>query len=84
MGLIMLSLYHLYIAKKRLAQSKETINMMEPDVPDMLLAQHEMIEREIEYYREEVNKFTIILLTFFAFVGIMLVLHSKGIMHGLF
>ena len=78
---IMISIYNLYIAKKRLALSHETIQMMEPNVPDMILAQHEMIEREIEYYREEVNKFTIIVLTLFAFAGIIGVLYVKGSLH---
>lgn len=77
----MLSFYNLYIAKKRLILSQETIQMMEPNVPDMILAQHEMIEREIEYYREEVNKFTIILLTFFVFTGTIGVLYVKGFLH---
>jgi hypothetical protein len=54
---------------------------MEPDVPNMVQAQHEMIEREVEYYREESNKFTLIVLTLAAFTGIMLILYTQGMIH---
>ena len=77
----MLSYYHYWQALKRLESSQKTIEMMEPDVPNMVQAQHEMIQREMEYYREESNKFTIIMLTFCAFIGIMLILYTQGMFH---
>jgi hypothetical protein len=55
--------------------------MMAPDVPPMLEAQHEMIEREMEYYRNESNKFTIIWLTLVFGACIMGTLYMKGLIH---
>jgi hypothetical protein len=77
----MISYYHYWQALKRLESSNQTIHMMEPDVPNMVQAQHEMIEREVEYYREEAGKFTLIVLTLAAFAGIMLILYTQGLIH---
>lgn len=77
----MLSYYHYWQALRRLESSYKTIQMMEPDVPPMILAQHEMIERETEYYREESQKFTLIVLTLVTFAGIILVLYTQGMIH---
>jgi len=80
-GTKMLSYYHYWQALKRLESSQKTIEMMEPDVPNMVQAQHEMIEREVEYYQEESNKFTSIVLTLIVFFSIMLVLYTQGMFH---
>lgn len=80
-GIDMISYYRYWQALKRFESSQKTINMMEPDVPNMVLAQHEMIQREVEYYREESNKFTLIVLTLATFVGIMLILYTQGMIH---
>ena len=77
----MLSYYRYWQALKRLESSQKTIEMMEPDVPNMVQAQHEMIQREMEYYQEESHKFTIILLTLIVFFSIMLVLYTQGMFH---
>jgi hypothetical protein len=79
----MISVYNYYIAKKRLAMTKDTIRMMggEDECQPMLLGQRDMIELEMEYYRGEMNKFTIILLTLFAGFGIMVSLYVKGMLH---
>ena len=77
----MLSYYHYWQALQRQKQSFETVNMMEPDVPPMIQAQHEMIEREVEFFREEAQKFTIIVLLFIVFFGIMLILYTQGMIH---
>jgi len=69
----MLSYYHYWQALRRLKSSQKTVEMMQPDVPNMVLAQHEMIEREVEYYRSECETFTIILLTLFLFAGIIVI-----------
>lgn len=73
--------YYLWQANRRLVQSKQTMQMMEPDVPPMVEAQHEMIEREVEYWREESNKFTIFALTFVIAACIMVSLYLKGLFH---
>lgn len=75
----MLSYYRYWQAVKRLEQSTETLKLMAPDVPDMVRAQHEMIEREVEYYREQSTKCTIFLLTLMMFTGTMVILFTKGI-----
>jgi hypothetical protein len=61
--------------------STKTLELMQPDVPDMVQAQHEMIERELEYYREESQKFTIILLILFLFCGTILILFTQGLFY---
>jgi len=77
----MLSYYRYWQALKRLESSQKTIEMMKPDVPNMVQAQHEMIQREMEYYQEESHKFTIILLTLVVFFSIMLILYTQGMFH---
>jgi hypothetical protein len=77
----MLSYYHYWQAVKRLESSSKTLELMQPDVPDMVQAQHEMIERELEYYREESQKFTIILLILFLFCGTILILFTQGLFY---
>jgi hypothetical protein len=77
----MLSYYRYWQALNRLESSQKTIEMMEPDVPNMVQAQHEMIQREVEYYREESNKFTLIVLTLVTFTGIMLILYTQGMIN---
>jgi hypothetical protein len=77
----MLSYYRYWQTLNRLQSSSKTIQMMEPDVPDMVQAQHEMIEREMEYWKEESQKFTIILLILFLFCGIMLILFTQGLLY---
>lgn len=71
----------LYNAKKSLELAKETIKLMDDPDNYMLEAQKEMRELEVEYYRQESYKFTVILLTLFAGFGIMIVLHLKGLLH---
>jgi hypothetical protein len=77
----MLSYYHYWQAVRRLELSTKTLELMQPDVPDMVQAQHEMIERELEYYREESQKFTIILLILFLFCGTILILFTQGLFY---
>jgi hypothetical protein len=80
----MIPYYYLHQAKQRLAVAIETIELMggENDCQPMLLGQRDMLELEVQYYREQSDKFTIILLTFFVAIGIMLELHSKGLLYG--
>ena len=79
----MMSFYNYYTAKKRLALAKETIQMMggENECQPMLLGQRDMLELEVAYYKSESEKITLIILTFIAFAGIMVVLHMKGFIH---
>jgi len=73
--------YYLYEAKQRLANAKETIELMggEDECQPMLLGQRDMLELEVEYYRKYSWFFTIGLLTFTVVSVILYVLYSKGI-----
>jgi hypothetical protein len=71
----MLSLIHYISAVRRLKESEKTIYMMggRDGCNEMLLAQHEMIELERDYYLDEAQKFLLICvmlgtLSFIAFV----------------
>ena len=77
----MLAYYYLYEAKQRLANAKETIEMMggENECQPMLLGQRDMLELEVEYYRKTSRFFTIGLLTFAVVSVIMYVLYVNGV-----
>jgi hypothetical protein len=57
----MISIFHYINAKRRLKQSQTTIEMMggRQNCASMVLAQHEMIHYEVEYYREKMAKFLV-------------------------
>jgi lipopolysaccharide export LptBFGC system permease protein LptF len=77
----MLAYYYLYVAKLRLANAKQTIEMMggEDECQPMLLGQRDMLELEVEYYQKLSRFFTIGLLTFAVASVILYILYSKGI-----
>jgi len=77
----MISYYYLYEAKQRLANAKETIELMggEDECQPMLLGQRDMLELEVAYYRKVSRFFTIGLLTFGVASVILGVLYYKGI-----
>jgi hypothetical protein len=78
----MIPYYYLYEAKARLANAIKTIELMggENDCQPMLLGQKDMIELEVEYYREQSKKFTIILLTLVGICVIIGVLYLNGLL----
>jgi hypothetical protein len=73
----MIPYYYLYIAKQSLIGAKKTIVMMggEDECQPMLLGQRDMLELEVEYYREQSKKFTIRLLTVVVFCVTLGLLH---------
>lgn len=77
----MIAYYYLYEAKQRLANAKETIELMggEDECQPMLLGQRDMLELEVAYYQKTSWFFTIGLLTFVVASVILYVLYSKGI-----
>lgn len=77
----MLAYYYLYEAKQRLANAKETIEMMggENECQPMLLGQRDMLELEVAYYRKTSWFFTIGLLTFVVASVILYVLYLNGV-----
>jgi hypothetical protein len=66
----MISLIHFISAKRRLHESNKTVYMMGDDCPPMLLAQRDMIQHEMEYYKEQVVKLSYYALLFV--VGVLL------------
>jgi hypothetical protein len=68
-------------AKKSLALAKETIIMMGDSTNYMLEAQKDMLELEVEHFREASVKFTIVLLTVVVFCVTLVYLFDKGIFH---
>ena len=75
----MIPYYYLWQAKKSLALNKETIKMMGDSTNYMLEAQSDMLELEVEHFREQSKKFTIFLLTLAVFCVSLLYLIYKGI-----
>ena len=73
----MIPYYYLYEAKQRLVGAKKSIVMMggEDECQPMLLGQRDMLELEVEYYREQSTKFTIGLLTVIVFCVTLGLLH---------
>jgi hypothetical protein len=74
---MMIPYYYLYEAKQRLIGAKKAIVMMggEDECQPMLLGQRDMLELEVEYYRERSAKFTIFLLTLAVFCVTLGILH---------
>ena len=68
-------------AKKSLALAKETIKMMGDSTNYMLEAQKDMLELEVEHFRETSRKFTIFLLTLAVFCVSLYYLYIKGIIN---
>ena len=68
-------------AKRSLALAKETITMMGDSTNYMLEAQKDMLELEVEHFREQSVKFTIVLLTVVVFCVTIVYLFDKGIFH---
>lgn len=77
----MISYYYLYQAKKRLENAKETIQIMggEDECQPMILAQRDMLELEVEYYRKSSRFFTTGLLTFLLVSVIIYLLYVSGV-----
>jgi uncharacterized protein with GYD domain len=76
-----LAYYYLYEAKQRLANAKQTIEMMggENECQPMLLGQRDMLELEVEYYQKTSRFFTIGLLTFGVASVIIYLLYVNGV-----
>jgi len=66
-------------AKKSLALAKETIKLMNDPSNYMLEAQKDMLELEVEHFRETSIKFTIVLLTLVTFCVTLSYLYMNGV-----
>ena len=77
----MIPYYYLWQAKKSLEGAKKTIELMDDSSNYMLEAQKDMLELEVEHFRETSKKFTIFLLTLMVFTVTMVILFNKGIIN---
>jgi len=68
-------------AKRSLALAKETIVMMGDSTNYMLEAQKDMLELEVEHFREQSKKFTIVLLTVVIFCVTLYYLYVNGVIN---
>jgi hypothetical protein len=68
-------------AKRSLALAKETITMMGDSTNYMLEAQKDMLELEVEHFREQSKKFTIFLLTLTTFCVTLCYLYVNGVIN---
>jgi hypothetical protein len=66
-------------AKRSLKLAKETIRMMGDSTNYMLEAQRDMLELEVEHFRETSKKFTIFLLTLATFCVSLYYLYINGV-----
>ena len=82
-GIKMIPYYYLREAKQRLIGAKKAIEMMggEDDCQPMLLGQRDMLELEVEYYREKSARCTIFLLTLVVFCVTLYILHNEGVIN---
>lgn len=77
----MIPYYYLWQAKKSLAGTKKTIELMGDSSNYMLEAQRDMLELEVQHFRVQSAKCTIFLLTLGVFCVSLLYLINKGIFH---
>ena len=79
----MIPYYYLHEAKQRLVNAKKTIDMMggEDECQPMLLGQRDMLELEVEYYRQSSKKFTAIALTIVSIGVILYLLYTNGVIN---
>ena len=70
-------------AKRRLANAKETIELMggESECPDMVLGQRDYLELEVEYFRERNGKYNLGLLIGGIISVIIVVLYRYGVLN---
>ena len=70
----MLSIFHYWSAKERLAEHEKTIMMLggESECQPMILAQRDMVELEMKYYKEQMQDLLWQTGMFFAFTMIVL------------
>jgi uncharacterized Rmd1/YagE family protein len=66
-------------AKRSLKLAKETIELMNDPNNYMLEAQKDMLELEVEHFREASIKFTIVLLTLVTFCVTLYYLYVNGV-----
>ena len=77
----MISYYKYWQALNKLEESIKTVNAMQPDVPDMVMAQYEMDLMVMDYWKEQSENFTKYFLIFIMIVVIMGAAYERGVFH---
>ena len=77
----MISYYKYWQALNKLEESIKTVNAMQPDVPDMVMAQYEMDLMVMDYWKEQSENFTKYFLIFIMIVVITGFAYDKGVFH---
>ena len=77
----MMCIIHYVSALRRLKESKKTVTMLggEREAPPMIRAQRDMIQLEVNYYRDEVGKFLVLFLVVVTIVLPSYVFYTKVI-----
>jgi hypothetical protein len=75
----MISYYKYWQAIGKLEESIKTVDAMQPDVPDMVMAQYEMDLMVFDYWKEKSHNFTKKFLTVMVFCVTLLYLYSIGL-----
>jgi hypothetical protein len=75
----MISYYKYWQSIKQVESSLKTVMAMQPDVPDMVMAQYEMDNMVMKYWKERAEMFTKYFLTGITFVVTLGYLIDKGI-----
>jgi hypothetical protein len=71
----MISYYKYYQALCKCEESLKTVIAMQPDVPDMVMAQYEMDKMAMNYWKEKAEKSTKYSFTFLVFCVTLAILH---------
>jgi hypothetical protein len=71
----MISYYKYYQALCKCEESLKTVIAMQPDVPDMVMAQYEMDKMAMNYWKEKAKKSTKYSFTFLVFCVTLVILH---------
>ena len=74
----MISYYKYWQAIGKLEESLKTVNAMQPDVPDMIMAQYEMDLMIMDHWKEKAEKFTKKMLIILPLSVILSILYVKG------
>ena len=77
----MISYYKYWQALNKLEESIKTVNALQPDVPPMIMAQYEMDELAMKYWKEEAENFTKYSMIFFIAVAALGYAYTLGVFH---
>ena len=77
----MISYYKYWQALNKLEESIKTVNALQPDVPPMVMAQYEMDELAMKYWKEEAENFTKYSMIFCIAVAVLGYAYILGVFH---